>query len=122
MAEYRLRRLETCEEEEETCVPMQCLYLSLPDIKKTNGRLEFLMTGGKLDFPKLQRWNGAITICTKLSPWKLVWLVQMDALSLNYWLTKFIQSAMQSHTDGFNPKFGVPQGSFSRPYAVLPLH
>ena len=87
------------------------LYLSLPDIKKTNGRLEFLMTGEKLDFLKLQRWNGAIMICTKLSPWKLVWLVQMDALSLNYWLTKFIQSAMQSHTDSFNPKFGVPQGS-----------
>lgn len=52
------------------------------------------MFGEKLDFLKLQRWNRAISlnimICTKLSPWKLVSLVQMDTLSLNYWLTKFI--------------------------------
>ena len=53
------------------------------------------MIGEKLDFLKLQRWNRAISlkimICTKLSPWKLVSLVQMDTLSLNYLPTKFIQ-------------------------------
>ena len=45
------------------------------------------MIGEKLDFLKLQRLNRAISlnimICKKLSPWKLVSLVQMDTLSLN---------------------------------------
>ena len=53
------------------------------------------MIGEKRDFLKLQRWNRAISlnimISTKLSPWKLVSLVQMDTFSLNYLLTKFIQ-------------------------------
>ena len=53
------------------------------------------MISEKLDFLKLQRWNRAISlnimICTKLRLWKMVSLVQMDTLSLNYWLTKFIQ-------------------------------
>ena len=52
------------------------------------------MIGEKLDFLKLQRWNRVISlnimIRTKLGPWKLVSLVQMDTLSLNYLLTKFI--------------------------------
>ena len=87
MAECRFRRLETCEEEE-TC------FVSATDMK-ANGQLVYMMIGGELDFQKLQRWNRAVSlnimICTKFWVLLEVSLVQMDALSLNYWLTKFIQ-------------------------------
>ena len=53
------------------------------------------MIGEKLDFLMLQHRNRAVSlnimICTQLSSWKLVSLVQMDASSFNYWLTKFIR-------------------------------
>ena len=57
------------------------------------------MIGEKLDFLMLQRRNRAVSlnimICTQLSSWKLVSLVQMDASSFNYWLTKFIREVVK---------------------------
>ena len=54
MAEYRFRRLKTCEEEG-TC------FASATDMK-ANGQPAFLMIGGELDFQKLQRWNRAVSL------------------------------------------------------------
>ena len=107
MAEHRFRRLETCEDEEETCVAMQC-YTYVYPIEKTNGRLEFLMIVGKLDFLMLQRRNRAVSlnsmICTQLSSWKLVSLVQIDASGLYYWLTKFIQEVAKPSKERYQAK------------------
>ena len=99
MAEYRFRRLKTCEEEE-TC------FASATDMK-ANWQLVFLMIGGELDFQKLQRWNWAVSlnimICIKFSPLE-VSLVQMDDLSLNHWLTKFIQDVAKPSKERYPAK------------------
>ena len=65
------------------------------------------MIGEKLDFLMLQRRNRAVSlnmICTQLSSWKLVSLVQMDASSLNYWLTKFIQEVAKPSKERYQAK------------------
>ena len=66
------------------------------------------MIVGKLDFLMLQRRNRAVflnsMICTQLSSWKLVSLVQIDASSLNYWLTKFIQEVAKPSKERYQAK------------------
>ena len=43
-------------------------------------------------------------ICTKLSPWKLVSFVQIDASNLDYWLTKFIQEVAKPSKERYQAK------------------
>ena len=45
-----------------------------------------------------------ITIFTKSSPWPDVPLAEIDALSLNYWMTKFVQEVARPSKERYLPK------------------
>ena len=94
MAEYRSVDLPKLVKKRKLAWP--ALFRGLPNIK-TNGRLRFLKIGEEPDFFKHYELY-------KVQPLE-VSLVQMDALSLNYWLTKFIQEVAKPSKDP--PEFSM---------------
>ena len=63
---------------------------------RTNGRLVFLKCGEKANFRKKQLWNQVFFFSKEYDLHRVqsleIPLFQIDAVSVNYWLTKFIIS------------------------------